>query len=547
MNNLVRLQRVIFAFSFVFLFSITTVSAELPDIDGDGYQDIYYFNNGGTEIYNADSDLLATIPIPANLRESDALLFAGKWLNEPSVASMTIEGPNNAKSGTVHILTQNGLVTSFSIGAFSQHDTVIAFDFDNSGLTDLAIVNESGSVVVHNDPGLQQGGTRTLSIPGDTTSFFAPTRDVSGTPMIAAFVPQSKRGRKSRRSRRKGAKRLTLSIVNALNGSVSSTATVKKMKGQPIPMADGFLIPKNIKRNTSKYNVIDQNGRRVANFKGRSEARFVSGLFRDGSGMQLLAAEGDFAEILDLSLRAASLGFVQFSPSLGSGGLGGGLGGGTGGGNSGGGSNPPATDAQIESLLDDLRSAVGSFNFGQIEAVLAMLTSLNTTQAQQDHISNQIGNILNFGIQREFQIESVSTPVGNVVKNPILQLERGVPVSGDAGGLTKDKLGCEVYRNPNDGAEGFLYRNADHGGVVMLAPAGLYTDKQGFMLNPKTGKVITKMNNTGVANGGRVHFRASGVQTSYPRHIVFRIPIGFPGTPTTNYCWEVKNSYGRVD
>jgi hypothetical protein len=99
-------------------------------------------------------------------------------------------------------------------------------------------------------------------------------------------------------------------------------------------------------------------------------------------------------------------------------------------------------------------------------------------------------------------------------------------------------LNCAQTLNPNDGAAGFLWKESEHGGLVILT-------NQWFdsVVITKDGKIIDgPLEYSGVGNGNRHHWRnRSRSATSYPAGLVL---VGRQAGRNT--CWPI-NPASRID
>lgn len=104
---------------------------------------------------------------------------------------------------------------------------------------------------------------------------------------------------------------------------------------------------------------------------------------------------------------------------------------------------------------------------------------------------------------------------------------------------TAGKVGiCDVYKQAPDGKNGFLAKNSDHSGSVYLTPGYGYSN--GRILNLRNEKVIEQLKYTGIANGGRGHFRS-------PRLLPRGKHIFAADLHGSTHCWRITSGGARVD
>lgn len=136
--------------------------------------------------------------------------------------------------------------------------------------------------------------------------------------------------------------------------------------------------------------------------------------------------------------------------------------------------------------------------------------------------------------------DTVSTPI--VMNDGVSRLFKSVNAhfTGSSLKLTPDSS-CTTLSSALDGPNGFLWKEAEHGGLVVLFPYSYQKVFSGVTVI-KNGKVHGELYYTGKANGDRQHWRHHKNAGSFPNDsIVAAVLKG------KTYCWQIGNSGQRND
>ena len=109
---------------------------------------------------------------------------------------------------------------------------------------------------------------------------------------------------------------------------------------------------------------------------------------------------------------------------------------------------------------------------------------------------------------------------------------------------------CDASAKANDGPGGFLWKESDHGGLVVLLPAELPNATRVEVFQKQKGpkkknKKIARLRSTGRANGDREHWRDSRSIKEFPKGQVKVRALFNPSG--LKLCWKVKQARRRND
>lgn len=104
---------------------------------------------------------------------------------------------------------------------------------------------------------------------------------------------------------------------------------------------------------------------------------------------------------------------------------------------------------------------------------------------------------------------------------------------------------CDRFLDAPDGLGGFLAKNSDGGGIVWLTPDSSYYGDGAMILDfTKLTVKVGSLEYTGIANGGRGHYRLGGDLSSFGKH-VFTAVHYYSGE---RHCWRIDpKGSDRVD
>ena len=447
-----------------------------------------------------DGSYVGEIPIRRSF--DDDTFLSGQWLpGELSVVALK----KQKKDFTAYVLNEAGdAAAELALGKNVLH--VITADLDGSGINDLAVQpKKKGNATVWYDPGIPGAGigNAPVSRSGDLIQVYHQNSVSLG---YAQFSKKSKKGKKRKK---KGKKQKSAVFYTDESGSPQRINTPKKIK-QVLPLkvtgeAASFLgLSPKILSAFSSSGVL----RSASNDKSSS---VVTGFFNSDDEIAILVGNrsgevtiadplGNGDRDLDLDLNATADSSIPATLAM------------------------TADCEEYERILEEIE------NTSDIQRILELLEQLDNLDITQC---------------LDIPIDDPPPPPGNDFPLPPGSsgpegegIYVGTNVSyGSA--ADKAKGPCDKFLNANDGVNGFLAKNSDHGGVVYLAPNSGY--RNGKILNNKSLKLVEKTRYTGIANGGRAHFRTGG---SLPREAhVFAADFADGKT----HCWRIPGGKSRVD
>lgn len=105
------------------------------------------------------------------------------------------------------------------------------------------------------------------------------------------------------------------------------------------------------------------------------------------------------------------------------------------------------------------------------------------------------------------------------------------------------KPACDAYFKAKDGPNGFLWKESERGGLVVLFPPqySVFDEVRVVQTKPRL-RTRAKLSFSSIANGDRQHWRHRRKAARFPRrsYVVTRGPLG-------KLCWRVGRPSDRVD
>jgi hypothetical protein len=245
----------------------------------------------------------------------------------------------------------------------------------------------------------------------------------------------------------------------------------------------------------------------------------LPGTFIASSAPQIAVLGNGALDIVDVSTRS-----ILRSIELGSSSPGG----------TGGGECPE--QATFQPLVNQAIQMATQQNFGGLQMVLDQLLSLNLCQQQVEAVFAQLAPYLS-----QFYAFIPQPPTSSALFSGDAYL-LGMPTyaAGVPEANGKDRAGCDSSRPINNGA---VLKNGDHTGrVVFLTPAGIYP--QSCSIVKPNGKILERLQFTGIANGARSHFRGNSPINRYPKKGTIRCEVEQVFI-TENLCWRTNNFHSR--
>lgn len=111
-------------------------------------------------------------------------------------------------------------------------------------------------------------------------------------------------------------------------------------------------------------------------------------------------------------------------------------------------------------------------------------------------------------------------------------------------------VGCGRVKTPNDGASGFLWKESDHGGLVVLFPTNYQSQFQKVLVLKKRKKTkrrfkrLASLRFSGFANGNRQHWRDSRSINRFPNKRLYLKALDDSGK---SLCYIIKKPHERND
>ncbi|RME58678.1 MAG: hypothetical protein D6780_06350 [Candidatus Dadabacteria bacterium] len=511
--------------AFLIFLVITPAYSFGIDLNQDSLDELYFYSASkkAVEVYTSSQEHLAEISLAPYLDNTTPILLIGKVESTPLVALIT---PGSKKKKTViDLITPSGRVKSYQ--AKAKKLIVALADIDRNNQSDLVIITKKKLVTIHYNP-----------LTNETISSFktkalkkklVTVTPLNNTSYLAAFDVT-----KSKRRRKKGG-------VYLINLSAPSDVSLIKKRyplaqlPQPSSIEGHVLGVEKEENGRVIYRYIDLLGKRSTRFWAPSTTQILAGRFTsDAPANPILAISNSSGTVVDAFSAENALKELDLSQIIGDDTFSG-----PGPGGSPPGSQPQEScldNPQINSALNRLRQAISSGDFFQISSILATLQGLvaNCPPEEQSAILAQINEIL-----------AGQPAVLSSLSNSFFL--SATVFAADDPSVGKLKAGCDKIQDSHDGPNGFLLKASDkNGNLVVLLPAGIYTQTAWLVRPNGKGKPIEKLQGSGYSNGFRATLRARRPPVSYPRHLIVKAQIGTK--PNAQYlCWEVKNSHVRND
>lgn len=462
--------------------------------------------------YDAAGAPLFEIGLPVN---DVTRIISANW---SATSSFAIYSKPAKSPGKVTILNSDSSVAGSLTLPDEPINTLFTADFNNNGAADLVAVIHNGTkakALIFYDPGISSSSPAAFPLAAQAL-YYSPALAGKTAVGIFAYNPQggvaaakkkNKRAAKKRKGKNKKGKnkkkpnnKKSSGVVNLLDtaGSLIQSLNIgKSADGQIYPFSNdgnpGFAI-----RSGAKIKLFNNFGAPLGDFGVPVDAPISFGDFHNsGLTEEILIPSGSELQIYNLSSGAVSQFPLSGLPDQGE-----------------------ALQAEIEKLTKELTDAF------RRNASLAEITRIRDRIIE---LQSQKGNLTS--------IADIGAPLTRLF-------------TGGAGSI--EGVCDVVFENPNDGYGGFLIKNGDFTGkIVVLTPGGRqYYD--GELVKFKSYKVMQKLKDSGYGNpdshGMRKHFRGSGTVTSLGKFI-FRAklkPSLFAST-SEYHCWFIKKPASRID
>jgi|GEM_PF-2268283 len=439
------------------------------------------------KVFDQAGTLLADSPIK-NSDIDDAI--SGNWDgtgNAPAVLRV-----KNQKV-TLQLRNRAGaaLVTLDAGAALKDIHSIIAADFDRSGIDDLAVIRNTGAVTILTDRGV--GGTQSidLTVPQATSYHLAAT--ATGVLGIAAYDENSR----------------NVSVTNMQSASILATTLQVASKGAVLPVAIGaeqILIGV---REDADLSLFDLSGARLTKLEMSSEETALVGDFT-GAGAQfsqIMSADQDGRlTLINPTTYASQVTSFNVAQSL-----------------SGEVEVDPCAVTGILPILEQISMLISQGKYSQAEKL--------KNKIGKQFKKNKCGTISQGNNSAQNQLDRTSI------------VSRALTVKGG------EALSCDQFLPANDGAKkGFVMKNGDSTGkIVVVLPGDAPHFSNVHVLNAKYKKLET-LKFSGFANPDstfklRSHWRGKASLGKYPGKILLQ---GVSGSK--KICWVAnKGKSNRVD
>jgi hypothetical protein len=430
--------------------------------------------------------------------------IAGRWSQSSTLGLITGE----AKEGKIRLYNNNGSIAKEISMPNEPVNTIFAADLNNNGYSDLVfIVQTSGKTkaVVFYDPGISSSPETSLTLPTQAM-YFAPAIAGTSTVGILAYNPASPKSSAARifkansKKKQKKVKKSANGVVQLFDSTgnlVKSFSLKKPADGQIYPFSPdgqcGFAI-----QNAQKLKAYFSDGTPSKEINLNNENPAVLGNFSDSSNLEeVLIPQSVGLGLLNISSGASSDIALTGLPNQ-------------------------------QELLDQ-----------EISRITELLVQAYDNEAPLDEIWDYREQLLELSNSRS-QITSAANVAGRLARL----------FTGGAGSI--EGVCDKVDETPNDGYGGFLIKNGDYSGkIVILTPGGKdYFNAE--LLKMGTYKPFQKLSDSGFgnpdSNGARKHFRGNGTIQSLGK-FVFRAQIkeGYSDDTVKKHCWFITKSASRID
>ncbi|MCO6430772.1 MAG: hypothetical protein J5J00_07915 [Deltaproteobacteria bacterium] len=467
-------------------------------------------NHTNIRLYDSSGAPIVEFAVQA---PDNAEYLSGAWDSNSSLALLI-------KSGNDRVIrffdTQGTVVNELSLSG-SSINTVLSSDVDGNGSDELIAIEQNNSRAImhifHNpaSPAFSKASI-TLGAAGTYYSAAVLGNKAAG---VFAYAPKASgssalskvKAKRAKRKKKKGSKKKApasnskfgiVRLIDFQGNIVSSVAVKSGADAQIFPVSvdgtAGFLL-----RDGSQVKVFKTSGQPSGSHSIFSDGVIVTGDF-SGSGTfrDLLISEGNTLRFIDLvSGTTRDVELQDFSDQV------------------------QDIERQIEIVTEQLLEAYRSGNLNEVDRLREKLIALQ-------------------------QGKQAGSTEGRIAPSLIRLF------TGGAGAI--EGVCDVVHENPHDGYGGFLIKNSDKDGrIVVLTPGGRNYVKAS-LLKFGSYKKITDLKDAGYGNpdssGLRKHFRGSAPVQRYGKFI-FRAQLQphyyDKSADGELHCWFVKSPSSRVD
>lgn len=461
-----------------------------------------------------------SITVPEHLRDVGAVFLPIYFQDTPAVLAVRMR--KKSKPSTLSWIFSNGQTLERDLPSLRK-STLLAYDINGNGTSDLLIIGKRGDVVETRDPLTPSESVRLYTVPMSRGAYVSLTRR-DGQPTLVLF-DQKKRNNKRRKIRR--ARMIPLNDPLPLE-QFKLHFTIAS---QPIPLIDEnglisnrFLSVTKRKKKT-QFIAFRALGGNVARGSTVSKANLIPGAYQQGTEFpQLLASNDTTTELFSVEeSEVQSLAVMTNGSFIGVTSDGGGNGNNNGGGDSGCIPDPPMA------LLNEIAQKVSQGDYFTAYALSDQIPWLSLCPAAFDETQDLLVNIFSGVFLQSTSVSLLGPPILSPNLYPRLL------------------AGCDEVHSSSDGVNGFVSKASDKDGkfVVLVPPE--YSVESAWLVTP-SGRKIEKLKDSGRTNGARPTLRGSKPPHAYPRHVVLKTKAqrGYY-SESIFHCWDIKNVHSRND
>ncbi|MGI6523785.1 MAG: hypothetical protein ACOX2O_00605 [Bdellovibrionota bacterium] len=494
-------------------------------------------NSGGKfiRVYSGTGAHLSDIPIDNAYK--NAQFLSGNWIaNKHSVVALILK----KKNLSAFILDNSGRArTEINLGKNALR--IFSLDYNKNGISDLAVQYKKNIVRIYLDPAINAANTTRVKLPA--LSDAVPLLTLNGANVASLKLEElNKNFLDAKGSTKKlSGKRNFITYKNGSRRKKKIRIATHAQRTFPVLLSEGrvgFIVQSTPKRLQLFGEKVQRNS-----FVKTTTSKAFTGFFSSNTISDLAIGEAlnystDTATIRLINPQTKSTRVVTLNLALGL-------------------KRPYATQAysqkvdaaycnKILALVDKLNAAVAAGNYPEMMRILNILEKEEDNFEECERIIGDNGsNGGGSGGGSANGGDGKTTPGKNSEKDDdyFVANEIGYVTSivqyGSNTGMARTP--CTEILNARDGNMGFLAKNSDfHPGTVYLTPGAGFSN--GRVLSPRSYKLIAKTKYTGVANGGRSHFRLYSKRLPFGAHI-FAADHYNGGT----YCWKVPGTGSRID
>lgn len=441
----------------------------------------------------------AMFEVLINKSDLNQMIF-GRWSTRAPIAAIS----GDEKSRKVKFINEDSSLRSEISLPAEAINTIISADYNNNGYSDLIAIVHVGTkakAFVYLDPGMAASQPLTINLALQAT-YYAPAIAGKSTVGILAYKPAGatnarlRKGAGKKNKQPKAGKGASVFYLDLQGGIVKNFNIPKGPDTQVYSFSSdgacGFAM-----MDGQKLKAYNSSGSLIKELAVPSGSGQSIGNFSNGANLEeIILTEGKSLKLVNLSSGAESSITLSGLPN-----------------------QKELVEAQIKALGDELLNAYkNNLSITEINAIREKILALNSKR-------DSIGNATN-------------------VASRLVRL-----FSGGAGSIEGV---CDVVdETPNDGYGGFLVKNGDYSGTIVILTPGGNNYQNAELLKFGTYKAFQKLKDGGYgnpdSNGVRKHFRGKGTVQSLGKFIFrAKLKMGYEG-PVQNHCWYITNPSSRID